>query len=109
MRVVAAAWLGVLLASSLPAVDRDEFHWRSHLAPGLTLEIKGVNGDVRAEAAAGGQVEVYATKRGRYSEPADVDIEVVEHDGGVTICAAIRAAACPGRTIAGRASRAARA
>ena len=87
MRSVNAACLAVLLASSLAAVDRDEFHWRSHLAPGLTLEIKGVNGDVRAEAASGGQVEVYATKRGRYSEPADVDIRVVEHDGGITICA----------------------
>ena len=87
MRFIAASWLGVLLASSLAAVDRDELHWRSHLAPGLTLEIKGVNGDVRAEAASGGQVEVFATKRGRYSEPADVDIKVVEHDGGITICA----------------------
>jgi hypothetical protein len=28
-----------------------------------------------------------ATKHGRRSDPAEVEIEVVEHAGGVTICA----------------------
>ncbi len=47
-----------------------------------------MNGSVRATAAAGPEVEVTATKReGRRGDPDEVTIEVVEHGGGVTICA----------------------
>lgn len=67
--------------------EQNEFRWRKQLAAGRVIEIKGVNGNVRAEAATGNEAEVVATKRGRKSDPAGVEIRLVEHAGGVTICA----------------------
>jgi uncharacterized protein (UPF0333 family) len=65
----------------------DEFRWSGRVAAGRTIEIKGVNGNVRAEASQGNEVEVTAIKTGRRSDPKEVEIRVVEHGGGVTICA----------------------
>ena len=65
----------------------DDFRWSGQIAPGKSIEIKGVNGDVRAELASGNQVEVVAHKHARQSDPASVTVAVVEHDGHVTICA----------------------
>lgn len=79
---VVAATLAV--SSSLRAED---FHWQGKLAAGKTIEIKGVNGGIEASGGAGNEVEVTATKRGRRSDPAEVEIKVVELEGGVTICA----------------------
>jgi hypothetical protein len=61
--------------------------WRGTVAAGSAIEIKGVNGDIKAVAAPGGEVEVAATMRGRRSNPADVRLDVVPHGEGVTICA----------------------
>ena len=69
------------------ASSSDEFRWSGRLAAGRTIEVKGVNGDVRAEASQGNEVEVTAVKTGRRSDPKTVEIRVVEHEGGVTICA----------------------
>ncbi len=66
----------------------NEFRWRKALASGRVVEIKGVNGNVRAEQApAGGEVEVVATKTARRDDPESVRVEAVEHADGVTICA----------------------
>jgi DUF4097 and DUF4098 domain-containing protein YvlB len=65
----------------------DEFRWSGRVAAGRTIEIKGINGDVRAAASQGNEVEVTATKTGRRSDSKSVEIRVVEHAGGVTICA----------------------
>src|SRR5437764_8329095 len=73
-------WAGVAFAQT-------DFQWRGRLAAGQTIEIKGINGDVRAGPANMNEVEVTATKTARRSNPADVRIEVVPHAGGVTICA----------------------
>lgn len=77
-----------LAVFSLPSLwaRSEEFHWSGHLQAGQSIEIKGVNGNVEAEAG-GSQVEVHALKEGRRSDPSEVRIEVVEHSGGVTICA----------------------
>lgn len=83
-RMAGAAAAAILLAAPLAAED---FQWRGRVAPGKTVEIKGVNGAIDASAAAGDEVEVTASKRGRRSDPGSVRIEVVEHAGGVTICA----------------------
>jgi hypothetical protein len=72
---------------SLWQTTEEEFRWQGVVAAGNTLEVKGVNGAIRAEAATGDRVEVVAAKRGRRSDPADVRVEVVEHGRGVTICA----------------------
>ncbi|HLA77245.1 MAG TPA: DUF4097 family beta strand repeat-containing protein [Vicinamibacteria bacterium] len=75
-----------VLGLVLPAAAA-EFRWSERLAPGQTLEIKGVSGDIRAVAAPGDQAQVVARKHARRSDPAAVEIRVVPHAGGVTICA----------------------
>lgn len=69
------------------ASDATRWTWRGAIGAGKMLEIKGINGSVRAEAGTGSQVEVTAEKTARHDDPADVRIDVVEHDGNVTICA----------------------
>jgi hypothetical protein len=81
--------LGTLMAGLAwagPAAAED-FRWESRLAKGQTIEIKGVNGGIDARPADGDAVLVTADKRGRRDDPEEVEIEVVEHRGGVTICA----------------------
>jgi hypothetical protein len=64
-----------------------EFRWNGRIAQGQTLEVRGINGSIHAEPASGSEVEVVADKAGRRSNPDDVQIKVVEHEGGVLICA----------------------
>ncbi len=77
----------VAAAPVLAAAAQEEFRWSGKVAAGQVIEIKGVNGGITATGSAGGNVEVTAVKKGRKSDPADVKVEVVEHAGGVTICA----------------------
>ncbi len=94
MRVVAGLFDG---GRATPAYaqgqDRDgsaqevDFVWHGAVETGQTVEIKGVNGDIIAERAAGAEIEVRAEKRARRSDVNEVRIEVVEHSEGVTLCA----------------------
>jgi hypothetical protein len=65
----------------------DEFRWSGRIAPGAAVEIKGINGDITAEPATGSEVQVVALKSSRRSDLNAVELKVVEHAGGVTICA----------------------
>lgn len=65
---------------------REETHWHGWVPSGQLVEVNNIHGDVRAEASSGDEIEIVAIKRGS-SDPAKVAIEVVEHKGGVTICA----------------------
>lgn len=65
----------------------EDFAWRGRVAAGKTIEVKGVNGGIVAEGTTGNEVVVTATKRARRSDPDDVQIEVIEHEDGITICA----------------------
>lgn len=93
MRSIRIACLGaVALLAAAPAAraqaqDANHWSWHGTVAQGKTLEIRGVNGTIRAEPGTGSEVEVTADKRGRDDDPSAVRIEVVPHDGGVTICA----------------------
>lgn len=80
------ALTGLALAPEARAGTDDSFEWSGRLSAGQTIEIKTVNGEIRAEAWNGDRVEVRATKHWRRSDPDEVTIEVVEHEGGVTIC-----------------------
>lgn len=64
-----------------------DFHWQGQIAAGKAIEVKGLNGDISAEPSLGGQVEVVAQKSSRESDASTVSIKVLEHEGGVTICA----------------------
>lgn len=85
---VAGAWYVVVQPAS-PTVQeqQDRWNWRGRVAEGRTVEIRGINGGIVAEPAAGNEVEVVADKRGRRDDPDDIRIQVIEHEGGVTICA----------------------
>jgi len=78
--------LAAAALTAAPAYAQD-FAWNGRIAPGQTVEIKGVNGSIRAVRADGDAVMVDAVKRARRSNPDEVEIVVVEHAGGVTICA----------------------
>ncbi|HET7747436.1 MAG TPA: DUF4097 family beta strand repeat-containing protein [Vicinamibacteria bacterium] len=80
-------WSSILSDFFVGPVQQEEFRWSGTLAAGRTLEIKGVNGSIRAEAAPGGEVQLTATKKGRRQKPEAVEIRVVEHAEGTTICA----------------------
>lgn len=69
------------------ATGADEFRWNGKVAAGRTVDIKGVNGNIRAEPSSGSDVEVVANKHAKRSNPDEVQIKVIEHEGGVTICA----------------------
>src|SRR5258708_3366993 len=79
--------LGLFAAALVAPAFGADFHWQGKGAGGAKVEIKGVNGGIDASAAPGSDVEVTAVKHARHSDPAEVEIKVVEHEGGVTICA----------------------
>jgi hypothetical protein len=88
MRITSAlGFLAVAVALAVPSVRGEDFRWSGAVAPGKVLEIKGVNGGIEAGPATGSEAEVTALKSGHRSDPAGVEIKVVEHAGGVTICA----------------------
>ena len=74
------------LAAPTPAAAQD-FRWHGSIPQGQSIEIKGVNGDIEADASGSNEVEVVAEKHARRDDPARVQIQVVPHAGGVTICA----------------------
>ncbi len=76
----------LLLAAAAPLAAQD-FHWTGHLAAGKRLEIKGVNGAIRAAATSGDQIDVSARKTGHRSDPDEVEIKVVPFEDGIAICA----------------------
>jgi hypothetical protein len=84
---VVMAALGWVLPGGRLAGQENQFNWRGRLAAGETLTIRGVHGNIDAMPASGAEVEVSAVKRARRDDPDEVEIEVVTHDGGVTICA----------------------
>lgn len=83
--VLSAALAALFLSPT--SVQAQDFQWRGSVAQGRAIEIKGINGDIRAEPAGGNEVEVVAVKRAQRDNPDSVRIEVVPHAGGVTVCA----------------------
>jgi DUF4097 and DUF4098 domain-containing protein YvlB len=77
----------LLSVAAIVSVQAQDFNWHGRLAAGKRLEVKGVNGDVRAVLASGAEAVVNARKHSRRSDPEDVKIEVVESEDGITICA----------------------
>lgn len=86
-RYIALLAAGVLVPA-LAAAQAPDFTYHKDLAAGQTVEIRGVSGDIVAEAASGSTLEVTAVKRARHhGEVEDVQVQAVEWNGGVTICA----------------------
>jgi hypothetical protein len=92
--LVRAAKTYSYLASPNPSTTRsarvmgqNDFHWQGAVPPGRAIEINGIFGNIRAESIAGSEVEVVANKHAKRSNPDEVQIRMLKHDGGVTICA----------------------
>lgn len=77
--VCSVTLVGVCSAADPPRL----FHWKGKLAPGLAVEIVGINGDVRAEYSAGSEVEIIAHLPDDAAESKG-DVAVTEHANGVT-------------------------
>lgn len=60
--------------------------WRGVVLPGGVLELRGLNGPVRVEAATGHDVEVVVLRSGPRAILAAVEVKIVEHAGGVVVC-----------------------
>ena len=84
--VLGLALVGGTAPNALQRQD-DTFQWDGRMASGQTLEVKGISGNVSAVLASGNTAEVVAEKRGRSSDFDEVEIRVVEENGGITICA----------------------
>lgn len=69
------------------ASEPEKFEWSGQVGPGTRIEIRNVNGDVRARPGSDGLVRVQAVKLGADDDPSDVRIEVLKTPQGVTVCA----------------------
>ena len=67
--VTAAALVIVCGAGRPSAAAAQDFTWHGAIPQGQAIEIKGVNGDVRAEPSGSNQVEVVAVKRAQRDNP----------------------------------------
>jgi hypothetical protein len=88
MRV--SSWLLTAVATmamTAPLAAQD-WTWRGRVSADQWMEVKGVNGSVRAVASSGSEIEVEVTKtEGNRGDPDDIKMVVVPHADGVTICA----------------------
>ena len=64
-----------------------EFDWSGTIAAGDQLDVRGVNGSIVATTVSGRTATVTARVRGNGGDASSVDIQVVTHGDGVTICA----------------------
>lgn len=64
-----------------------EFDWSGAIEAGDQLDVRGVNGSIVATGVTGRNATVTAQVRANGGDAASVDIQVVTHADGVTICA----------------------
>lgn len=74
------------LAAPAGAQVSASLHWTGRAPPGGVLEVRGLNGSVRVEAAGDDRVEVFAARRGPRMLLAALEVRVVEHARGITVC-----------------------
>ena len=60
--------------------------WKGSLPPGGTLELRGLNGPIRIEASDSDGIAVSASRRGPRGVFSAIEIKIVEHSRGVTVC-----------------------
>lgn len=85
MKIMTLALVALVLSPARAAAQ--DFRWHGAMAKGKTLEVRGINGPIHASRASGSEAEVVATRRARKSDPASVEIKMVEDNGNVTVCA----------------------
>jgi hypothetical protein len=98
--IALAAAMAAGAAAPADAQQQEDFRWSGRIAQGNTVRIQGISGDVRAERATGGRVEVVARRTGR--DAAEVEVRAVETGDGITICAVYPGSRGDGACNAGR-------
>src|SRR5260221_686237 len=73
--------------TSTALCDGVDFQWQGQLAPGQLLEVRGVDGSIRAVGTSGNNASVTVRKTGQTNDPGGVSIQVVPFEGGVIVCA----------------------
>ena len=68
-----------------PTSPEGAFEWHGPVARGSFIEIRGINGNVRAVASTSGEVEVLAKIDGQETA-SSVKVQLIQHDNGVTVC-----------------------
>ena len=81
------AALLISAAAFVLAADAPPFEWRGAIASGNSLEVKGINGEIRVEPSTGAGLQVSARITARRSDPNQVRVEVVPRGGDIRICA----------------------
>jgi hypothetical protein len=78
---------------ALPAAQQvcSTLVWTGRVRPGGTLEVRGLNGPVRIEAGPDDSIEVVAKRKGSREIFSAIEVKVVEHANGVTVCALCQA------------------
>jgi hypothetical protein len=71
------------------------FEWTGQIQPEQSIEIRNINGDIRAEPATGPDVQISVQVTGTRPDPASIYIDVVPNDGGVLICTIYRGLSRP--------------
>lgn len=84
--ILTAALIALPLAAGAQRSD-NSWSWSGNVGADKWVRIASINGPVAIEPSTDGRVHVTAEKRWNRGDPSQVRIEVVEHDGNVTICA----------------------
>lgn len=74
------------LPTTLVAGDED-FEWEGRVASGGFVEVRGINGAIRARTGSGDRVRVEARKTSKRGEENRVEIVVQEFANGIVVCA----------------------
>lgn len=86
IRGIAALTFGFALGAGSLAAQQD-FTWSGAVERGDAVTLRGVSGDIVARAGGGDRVRVTAVKTSREDDVSTVEVEVIEDDRGVLICA----------------------
>lgn len=81
MQPIVAAVLPDTLASGT-----NDVHWSGVLPTGDTIAISNLTGSIRAEPAAGNQVEIIAERHSEREDPRTVQIHIERHDHKMLLC-----------------------
>ena len=63
--------LAVLLTGALATATAADFEWSGRVAPGKTVSVEGINGDIKAVGSESNIVEITAVKSGKGRRPGE--------------------------------------
>lgn len=84
--LVLASLMSTVISTAQQLPRQGDFSWHGPVARGSFVEIRGINGDVRATPSISGEVEVVATIDGAETA-SPVEVRMMRHQNGVTVCA----------------------